>query len=295
MCPSNDDILAFSPVLREPAASGASVDEQVAELARRYSERAEAYDRLWSPVLQSVARRLLEHLALARAADVLDVGTGAGALLPLIRQAAPRARVLGIDNAEGMLRLARGRHPGPLAQMNVERIGLPSGRFDIAVIAFVLFHLACPDRCLTEVCRVLRPGGMAGTATWGAERWPAADDIWDRELTRAGAATYTLPAVQNRSCCDSEPKVRKLLHAAGFKSVRTWQERLVYRWPAPSHFEYQMLVTSRARLESLGTPARAECLRRIRRRLADAAEDDYVYTGEVICAVASKPGPPGRT
>src|SRR5437764_1452989 len=97
-----------------------TADEQTAILAERYSLRAEAYDSLWSPVIRPFGERLLSHLPFSGAAQIIDVGTGAGALLPLIQEASPGATVLGVDNSEGMLRLAKERHPGPLALMDIQ-------------------------------------------------------------------------------------------------------------------------------------------------------------------------------
>jgi ubiquinone/menaquinone biosynthesis C-methylase UbiE len=284
--PSNRDEAALAHKL---TADGASVEAQVAALAKHYSERAAAYERLWSPALQPMSSRLLERLPLMDARDVIDVGTGTGAMLPALHRAAPRARILGVDNAEGMLRLAQARHEGPLALTNVERLDLDSEQFDVALIAFVLFHLPHPKRCLGEVFRVLRPAGSVGTATWGSERWPDADEIWEEELTRSGAETFRLPATANRACCDSGPKMRDLLEVAGFTSISTWSETLQHRWPPSDHFEYHVLVSSRSRLESLNSAARAACLVSIRRRLEGCPDEAYVYTGDVIMATARKP------
>lgn len=271
-----------------------TVEEQISALARRYSERAEAYDGIWSPVIQPLGERLLERLPLSRAEHVVDVGTGAGALLPTIRRMAPRATILGIDDSEGMLRLARNRHGGPLALMDAQKLDLPGERFDVAVVAFVLFHLPYPHRCLGEVLRVLRPGGSVGTATWGAEHYPAVNAIWDEELTAAGAATFALPATDNRACCNSEANMTLLLERAGFTDVRTWTQSLEHRWRSDDHFEYQVRSTSRLRLESLSPGDRDECLRRIRARLATAPEEKYVFRGDVVMATAAKPDSPGN-
>lgn len=151
-----------------------SVSEQVAALARRYSVRADAYDRLWSPAIRPFGERLIAALPLARAQQVIDVGTGAGALLPALQQAAANASIVGVDNSEGMLRLARSRNAGRLELMNVEALTLAGDWFDVAVAAFVLFHLPHPERCLAGVFRVLKPGGRVGTATGAASvsrRW----------------------------------------------------------------------------------------------------------------------------
>jgi len=272
------------------ASSGKALPEedQVAELARRYSDRAEVYDRLWSPAIEPLGEHLLARLPLSTAADVLDVGTGAGALLPALQRLAPRATVLGVDIAEGMLRLARERHPGPLSLMNADNLELPDGGFDVAVVAFVLFHLPHPERCLAEVFRVLTPAGSVGTATWGAEHFPAVNLVWEEELDAAGAARFPLPATDNREPSNSETRMRGLLQDAGFAPLQTWTESLTHRWPPDDHFEYQVRATSRARLRSLDAGTQERCFTRIRERLATATSDDYTYVGDVIMATATK-------
>jgi len=158
-------------------------------------------------------------------------------LLPLIQKASPSAIVLGVDNSEGMLRLARDKHRGPLALMDVQKLELDDNQFDVAVVAFVLFHLPGPDRCLQEVNRVLSPGGAVGTVTWGAEHLPPAETIWDEELDASGASVLELPAVDNRGCCDSPEKIAALLARAGLDSIRTWTEPIHHQWRPDDHFE----------------------------------------------------------
>jgi ubiquinone/menaquinone biosynthesis C-methylase UbiE len=270
-----------------------TAEEQTAILAERYSARAEAYDSLWSPVILPVAKRLLSHLPLSPAKNVIDVGTGSGALLPLIQKASPGATVLGVDNSEGMLRLAKNKHPGPLALMDVQKLDLMDDQFDVAVVAFVLFHLPRPDRCLREVTRVLIPGGMVGTVTWGAEQAPRADAIWEDELDASGATVFALPAVDNRGCCDNPEKIGAQLTGAGFGSVRAWTEPIEHRWPPDQHFEYQMLSGSRFRLLSLPPDERDLCMERVRHRLLGGGDDQYVFRGEVVMATAVKPAQVG--
>jgi ubiquinone/menaquinone biosynthesis C-methylase UbiE len=271
------------------AAEMLSVEQQVAAFAERYSRLAEVYDRLWSPAIRPFAERLIAGLPLADARNVLDVGTGAGALLPALRAAAPRATVVGVDNSEGMLQLARARHDGPLHVMDAQNLRLPGAHFDAALVAFLLFHLPYPDRCLAEVFRVLKSGGTVATATWGDERFPAVDSIWDEELNRAGAETFPLPAVDNRGACNTEAKVSALMRNAGYGSIEVWTEPLVHRWEPEHRFEYHVRVTSRLRLASLGDSERDQCLAAVHQRLQSATAEDYVYEGAVILATAVKP------
>jgi len=262
--------------------------EQTALLADRYSQRALAYDSLWSPIIRPTGERLIAHLPTSTSKTIVDVATGAGALLPAIQRAAPNALIVGVDLSPGMLDLAKKKYRGPLVRMDVQRLALVSNAFDVAVVAFVLFHLPSPEKCLAEVHRVLRSGGMVGTITWGSETAPLANAVWDSELQSAGAQILELPAIDNRACCDSVPKVSSLLEDAGFDSIKVWSESIEYQWRPDDHFDYQVRGASRLRLQSLNAPDRVACLRRIGERLSGADDEQYVYRGEVFSASATK-------
>ena len=271
-----------------------TASEETAVLADLYSRRATVYDELWSPIIRPVGERLLEHLALASSERVIDVGTGAGALLPAIQRASLRAEVVGVDRSEGMLRLCRQKFAGPLALMDVQSLGIQSEMFDAAVLAFVLFHMPSPKRCLEEVNRVLKPGGKVGTVTWGSETVPAANLVWDEELQGAGATTVMLPATDNKSSTNSSPKMAALLEQAGYVSIKAWTEPLEHQWQPEVHFEYLVGSTARERLGSLHPAAREACLRRIRDRLSSAGADQFVFRSKVVLATARKPFGGGR-
>jgi len=265
-----------------------SVEEQVAALADLYSKRAAAYDALWSPVIRPLGEHLLDRLPLARASDVIDIGCGAGALLPLIQQRAPGATVLGVDRSQGMLEVARRKHSGPLAQMDAQQLDLPDGSFDVAVIAYVLFHMPSPERCLREAHRVLRSGGVIGVVTWADEQPPPANKVWDEELAAAEAKPMELPAVDNFEATNTEAKLRGLLEGAGFAVELMSVESLEHRWPPEEHLEWHLQSTSRVRLDSLTAEARDDCLNRVKQRLAKLGPSDYTFRGEVLIATAHK-------
>jgi tRNA (cmo5U34)-methyltransferase len=96
---------------------------------------------------------------------VLDLGTGDGYTLGLVRGAFPDAEGVGVDFSAEMLSLARERFAGDTGVEIVEHDldhPLPTlGRFDLAVSSFAIHH--CIDarkRALYgEVFRALEPGG----------------------------------------------------------------------------------------------------------------------------------------
>src|SRR3989475_12628989 len=88
--------------------AGLTANQQTAMLADRYTQRAEAYEALWSPIIRPVGERLIAHLPLSSTtSSIVDIGTGAGALLPAIKRAAPNAVIVGVDRSPGMIRLAK--------------------------------------------------------------------------------------------------------------------------------------------------------------------------------------------
>ena len=90
---------------------------------------------------------------------VLDVATGSGALAAEIRRAVPNARLLGVDFCWPMLRLARRRGLEHLFVADGLALPFRNQLFDVVTIAFGLRNMASFGGALSEIARVLRPGG----------------------------------------------------------------------------------------------------------------------------------------
>ncbi len=258
------------------------------ELAAEYSAKASAYAAHWAPVIGPMALPLLKRLPLAEAACILDLGTGTGALVPALRAAAPGARIVGVDRSEGMLRIA-GRIEGlACAVMDAQQLALRSQAFDVALLAFVLFHFPRPEQALLEVRRVLRPGGAVGVVTWGDDPGVPGLEVWAEALDRAGAAPDPRAAsVMQHARTDTPHKLAALLRQTAFRCEQAWCERFSYRWTVPPLMTLQLgCGAAGRRLASLAPQARAECLRRARAGLSRLAPHALVYRPQVVFAVA---------
>jgi ubiquinone/menaquinone biosynthesis C-methylase UbiE len=268
------------------------IDPLTAKTAERYNHTASAYRDLWAPVLRIAGQRLLHELAAAQAPPaqrIVDVGTGAGTLMPDILATFPQASLIGIDRSPGMLALApRGDRRIVCAVADARELPLPSASVDLVLMVFMLFHVPDPADGVREARRVLRSGGRIATVTWGSDFDSNAGRAFIACLDEHGAAAPD-PAGQTRhEPLNTGEKVRDLLRATGFNSARGWEEELVYRFEIDHLLELRTHVGSeRARFESLSAEARQACLASARRRMQAMGPDDFVASGEVVYAVAS--------
>jgi len=96
---------------------------------------------------------------LAGAGTILDVGTGEGQLARLAVKGGA-ATVVGVDPTWGQLTVARERAGGPVyARAWAAALPCRSGVFDAVVACLVFEHIEDYAEAISEVARVLRPGG----------------------------------------------------------------------------------------------------------------------------------------
>jgi ubiquinone/menaquinone biosynthesis C-methylase UbiE len=258
------------------------VNDPVRSLAHHYSGAASAYERLWAGLLHGIARQLLDRLPLAGARRVLDVGTGVGTLLPTLREQAPAATVVGTDRSPGMI----GRAPAAFPRVvgDAGRLPFATGSFDVAVLAFMLFHLPDPAAGLADVRRVLVPAGAVGVATWGPDYQVPATEVWHDELDRRGAPPDT-PLIGNHELLNTPDKLAGLLRDAGFDNVTAEPVTWEYGPTMEQFVEHHATLGHTARRLAGMTPAaRAEFLDAVRERLAPLAPEDFVDRRGVVVA-----------
>lgn len=125
-------------------------------------------DRLW--------RRRLAG-AVSGSKTVLDIATGTGEVAIETVDVLPEARVFGVDPSPEMLLLARKKIVSrglseriSLARSRAEALPFKDGSFDAVTIAFGIRNTVDPALSLSEMRRVLRPGGRAAVLEFAIPR-----------------------------------------------------------------------------------------------------------------------------
>ncbi len=109
---------------------------------------------------RAVARSLPEGEGL----ELLDLATGTGDQVISLVRTGRIGRAVGMDMSAGMLAMGRQKIAGldiELREGDATDIPLPDASFDVVTITFGIRNVVHVDKALTELRRVLRPGGRA--------------------------------------------------------------------------------------------------------------------------------------
>ncbi len=104
--------------------------------------------------------RELEAAGIRLDARILDVGTGTGSNLRMLRDLRYSA-VEGLDMSEEAIRWCAGKGLGPVRRGSICDMPFEEGRFDAVLATDIIEHVEDDERALTELTRVIRPGGTA--------------------------------------------------------------------------------------------------------------------------------------
>lgn len=117
-------------------------------------------------------------LALNGTENMLDVGCGPGTFLARLAAAGHRGQLVGLDFSEGMVAQASRDFPGiRFRQGDAQQLPFADQTFDVVTARHMLYHVPDPRLALSEMRRVLKPGGTLLVVTNGAgsmgEWWSA--------------------------------------------------------------------------------------------------------------------------
>ena len=114
---------------------------------------------------------------------VLDVGCGKGRFARVLRERFPRADIWGLDISEEMLRFVPAGVKTRAGLMT--ELPFPASTFDFVYATESLEHAVEIERAVSEMCRVLKPGGRLVIIDKNAEHWGRfKTPAWERWFTR---------------------------------------------------------------------------------------------------------------
>lgn len=127
-----------------------------------YKRWAPVYDGTFGAVTRTGRRRAVEYVN-GRSGSVLEVGVGTGLTLA---QYAPHLEITGVDVSAEMLSKARRKvadrglaNVARLREMDARSLDFPDDHFDTVVAMYLVSVVPEPEKVVSEMARVCKPGG----------------------------------------------------------------------------------------------------------------------------------------
>jgi enediyne biosynthesis protein CalE5 len=175
-------------------------------------------DRRFAPVVDA----LIDRAALRSGEQVIDLGTGTGAVAQ--RAAAivgPSGHVVGVDISPEMLALAGRSATGlglgnlTLLEGRAEAIPADDAAFDVVLASLSMMYVIDRDAAARQIARVLKPRGRFVAAVWGAPE--ECDIVLFQQTAGRFAGPPPVPGVGPGALADSSDFLRQL-DAAGIRA-----------------------------------------------------------------------------
>ena len=204
---------------------------------------------------------------------VLDLCCGHGAGTEALL--ATGAEVTGLDFSSAMLTQARSRAgAAELIEGDAQAMPFPDSSFDAVVCGFGIMHIPDQPKALSEVHRVLRPGGTFVMTVWcGADQSAAFRIAFGSIQAHADPAT-SLPTAPDFHRLADPSTAKTLLSDAGFRNIETSMIECAFEFDHPDGlWEIFSRGTVRAKmLIDAQPPSNGEA---IRRAMVNAVANEY--------------------
>jgi ubiquinone/menaquinone biosynthesis C-methylase UbiE len=150
----------------------------------------------------------------------IDVGCGNGAFTELLAERCAPAEIQGVDPSEAQLAFARSRHSAGVAQFRQgDAMALPfvDNSFNAATMALVIFFVPEPSAAISEMARVVRPGGLVASYAWDMENGGFPNEPILAEMRAMGLSPTRPPS----PAASRTENLRALWSGAGLDRIET--------------------------------------------------------------------------
>ena len=179
-----------------------------------------AYERYMGKWSQFAGEVFLDWLAPEPDLRWLDAGCGNGAFTEILVERCAPASVQGIDPSEEQIAYARTR---PASRITQFRLGdamalpFPDDTFDVAVMPLVIFFVPDPAKGVSEMARVVCPGGTVTAYAWDM---PGGGFPYEALHAEMREMSLAVPAPPNPDASKID-SLRDLWTGAGLELVET--------------------------------------------------------------------------
>ena len=247
------------------------------------------YERMMGKWSQLVGAVFLDWLAPRAGLRWVDVGCGNGAFTEMIVERCAPSFVEGIDPSEGQLAFARSHRAGGnvrYQQGDATVVPFADQSFDVAMMALVLFFVPDPVKAVSEMKRVVRPGGCVTAYLWDITRGgspPTA--IWD-EIEQMGIK----PARPPQALASRLENLKALWSGASLEAIET-REIVVERSYADfeSYWQISMGANVGAQVAEMSAADRETLKRRVAARMPTDASGRISYTARANAIKGRRP------
>ena len=188
---------------------------------------------------RDVTEALVEYADPRPEMSILDLASGTGEpAITLASRMGGTGQVTAFDLSADLLAIAteRARQRGfrnvVTQQGDAEQLPFPESHFDLATSRFGVMFFADIDRALRELHRVLKPGGRACFAVWGAKEQPYFSSSIGIVHRHVGGALLA-PGGPDPFRFAAPGSLTDALQRAGFANLHEETRTVPWTWPGP--------------------------------------------------------------
>jgi len=187
----------------------------------QFAVSADGYDRFMGRYSEPLAPLFADFAGVEAGTRVLDVGCGPGALTTELARRLGATGVSAIDPAEHFVERCRARVPeADVQRAAAEELPFENGTFDTALSQLVVSFMRDADTGVTEMRRVVRPGGAVAACMWADGEMEILGVFWGAASTVDSAGRDADLRMRYRK----REELEGLLERAGLEEIRA--ERL---------------------------------------------------------------------
>jgi SAM-dependent methyltransferase len=189
---------------------------------------------------------VVQGAAISPGMHVLDLAGGSGEpALSLSAAVGPEGRVTATDLLREMLQIAeenaaaRGIKNIDFRAADAEQLPFPAALFDRVTCRFGIMFMPDIHKALTEMRRVLKPGGRVSFITWGGMEENPLFSTMLRPFLKYVEVPPPPPDAPHVFRFADENKLASAITSAGFQDVRVTKHKINWAWPGTPEEAWQ--------------------------------------------------------